>query len=156
MSSLSPRECVHLTPLDHLDRLYQMRHWEPQLISINTQEVRLINHWTKGDHLLTFFPNQFPLELLINSFVLESKRRGISPALEFLCYFDPKTRMFEINGKSPYEDILVYGENVGEASDVLEKEILPILWEDCVRGEGIKLSPRAQEIKLDLEKRVIE
>ena len=62
--------------------------------------------------------------------------------------------MFERNGTPPYEDILVYGETIKEAWDVLDKEILPILWEEYVNGDDIKMSHKAKAIKFDLEARV--
>ena len=69
----------------------------------------------------------------------------MSPALQFRCDLNPETKIFEMSGYEPYENILVYGETINETRDVLEKEILPILWEEYVNGNAIKLSPEGKE-----------
>ena len=152
--SLSINELMSCTSIDQSNRLYQAKHWEPQLVSINATREGLITHVSKSEGLHTIFSKSLPLEILVDSFVSMNRRHRISPALVFRCEFDSTTSMFEMNGAPPYEDILVYGETIKEAWDVLDKEILPILWEEYVNGDDIKLSPKAKEIKLDLETRV--
>lgn len=104
--------------------------------------------------LTAIFSNLVPNEVFISSFVSENRKYHIYPPLKFLWNSDPETKMFEINGEKPYQDILVYGETIEVAMGVLEEEILPILWEEHVNGDDIKLSPNAQKIKDDLIVRV--
>lgn len=95
-----------------------------------------------------------PNEVFISSFVSENKKYHIYPPLKFLWNSDSETKMFEVSGVEPYQDILVYGETIEVATGLLEKEILPILWEEHVNGDDVKLSPNAQKIKDDLIMRV--
>ncbi len=106
--------------------------------------------------LTTVYSNLVPREIFVASFVSENKKYHIDPPLKFLWDSDPETKIFEINGEKPYQDILVYGETIEVAMDVLQTEILPILWEEYVNGEETKLSPNAQKMKIDLKMRVVE
>ena len=111
-------------------------------------------HEAPASALKFFDTNLVPNEIFISSFVSGDMEYHIYPPLKFLWSSDPETKMFEINGEKPYQDILVYGETIEIATRVLEKEILPILWEEHVNGDDVKLSPNAQKIKDDLIMRV--
>ena len=100
--------------------------------------------------------NLVPKEVFISSFVSENRKYHIYPPLKFLWNSDSETKMFEVSGEEPYQDILVYGETIEAAVGVLETEILPILWEEYVNGDDVKLSPNAKKMKIDLKKRVAE
>lgn len=97
-----------------------------------------------------------PNEVFISSFVSENRKYHIYPPLKFLWNSDSETKMFEVSGEEPYQDILVYGETIEVAVGLLETEILPILWEEYVNGDDVKLSPNAKKMKIHLEMRVVE
>ena len=92
-------------------------------------------------------------DIVIHSFLVNSLPCVIFPPIKFQFDFDIKTSLFEMVGEEPYDNIMVYGKTIGEALDVLEKEIFPILWGD-VNGKDVKLSSKAEEIKVDLKRRV--
>ena len=102
------------------------------------------------------YSNLVPKEVFISSFVSENRKYHIYPPLKFLWNSDSETKMFEVSGEEPYQDILVYGETIEVAVGLLETEILPILWEEYVNGDDVKLSPNAKKMKIHLEMRVVE
>ncbi len=59
-----------------------------------------------------------------------------------------------MGGEEPYEDLLTYGEKLSDALQILEEEILPILWEDSLKGDKVRLSERAEKMTVDLKNRV--
>ena len=95
-------------------------------------------------------------EMRITYFVSDRKKYRIEPPLNFLWKFDAEINLYEIKGSEVYEDILVYGEKLDHAAAMLEREILPLLWEDYTKEEDKRLSAGAQKIKKDLLARVKE
>lgn len=93
-------------------------------------------------------------DVTISSFVSENKTYQIDPPIRFEHSFNSETQMVEIIGEIPYQSILVYGKTINEAKDILQTEIIPLMWEKYVNGDGIKLSANAQKIKNDLGNRV--
>ncbi len=93
-------------------------------------------------------------ELHVESFIFEDQEYTASPPIPFKSRWNEETELFEITGRSVYQDVFVYGERLSDALDILKEEVLPILWEDCISGDGAKLSKRAKEIAADLEGRV--
>ena len=87
-------------------------------------------------------------------FHLDQKQIKIEPAITFLWLLNLETNLYEIKGTKVYEDILAYGEKLDNAIDVLRREILPLLWENYIQEDGVRLSKRAQNIKNDLLARV--
>ena len=90
----------------------------------------------------------------VGEFNSKGKLYRIEPELDFLCTFDPETEMFEVSGHGIYEDILTYGVKLDHALNVLQDEMLPVLWEEYVNVADDSLSPRALEIKKDLVSKV--
>ena len=132
--------------------LLHFYHKEPQLIVLVNSAS-----WVSKSNIEQFhsiFSTPSPTTLEVASFLFDTGVLRLSPALTFSCDLDRDTMLFELTGVSPYDDVLVYGETVKEAVSVLREEILPILWQDCVSDETVKLSQRAQEMKRDLEQRV--
>ena len=152
ISSIFSYRNFHSETFTRSQDLLQFYHKEPQLIV-------LVNStgWVSKSNIEQFhsiFSDPLPAPLEVDSFLFDTGVLRLSPALTFSCDLDRDTMLFELTGESPYDDVLVYGETVKEAVSVLREEILPILWQDCVSDETVKLSQRAQEMKRDLEKRV--
>lgn len=149
--------CAGMFQLGTIDRVagtQQFRQQEQKIVSTVADEQGLTMVLLEAQGLANLFSTSFPLKIDVVSFFSGSKRHSISPALQFSCNFDEAAMVYEMRGEAPYDDIIVYGENIREAWDILEKEILPIMWEDFVSAENAKLSSKAQKIKFDLERRV--
>ena len=152
---------VHEEPALDLTAIYTNSNLVPKEVFISSfvsESWHGLVHEEPALDLTTTYTNSnlVPKEVFISSFVSENRKYYIYPPLKFLWNSNPETKMFEINGEKPYQDILVYGETIEVAVGVLETEILPILWEEYVNGDDIKLSPNAQKMKIDLEMRVLE
>ena len=93
-------------------------------------------------------------EMTIRHFYSEEKKYSIDPALNFLWTFNAQTELYEIKGSGAYEDILVFGEKLDYAAIMLEREILPLLWEDYAKENDKRLSARAKKMKADLLSKV--
>lgn len=93
-------------------------------------------------------------EMKVTSFVSGNVRKQLLNPLTFLWTLNPETRLYEIRGNGPYRDILVYGDSMTHAIEILEQEILPCLWEDYANEDDERLSRRAQQLKVDLLSRV--
>ncbi len=93
-------------------------------------------------------------EMTVTSFVSGGSRKQLLNPLIFLWTLNPETRLYEIKGDGPYQDILVYGDSMTQAIAILEQEILPCLWEDYANEDDERLSRRARQLKVDLLARV--
>ena len=110
-----------------------------------------------GDALVhdTVPSSPFPLELSIGQFGPSNGRLRLNPPLEVTCNLDEETGLYELEGPPPYDGVILYGETVREAIDILEKDVLTMFWEDCQNAESLKLSPGMLEIVADLHQRVV-
>ncbi len=95
----------------------------------------------------------FPVPVSIDTFVWEGERVPLVPPLDFSCDHDEETKLYELTGVAPYDDILLYGESIGETICILEEEVLPMFWEDGM-DEDANLSSKMQRIVRDLKGRV--
>ena len=95
----------------------------------------------------------FPLELSIEQFGPPNGRIRLDPPLDVTCNLDEETGLYELEGRGPYDGVLLYGETVKEVVDMLEKDVLPMFWEDCQNAENLKLSPGMLKIVTDLKER---
>ncbi len=93
-------------------------------------------------------------EISVTSFVSGDGRKRLLDPLIFLWTLNPETRLYEIKGNGPYQDILVYGDSMTHVIAILEQEILPCLWEDYANEDDERLSCRARQLKVDLLTRV--
>ena len=93
-------------------------------------------------------------EMKVSSFMSGNDRKELLDPLIFLWTFSPETRLYEIKGNGPYQDILVYGDSLDRAAAILEQEVLPCLWEDYANEDDARLSRRARLLKLDLLSRI--
>lgn len=124
---------------------------QPHVVTRVAQQTR--KSATNGGSYFTDQYKSIPPKIEIDSFFVDSLSYTISPPIKFQCSIDVETNFVEMVGDRPYDNIMVYGETVDEARDVLEKEIFPILWGD-VNGKDVKLSAKAKKIKVDLKRRV--
>lgn len=93
-------------------------------------------------------------KLVVDYFYSKDVQYTISPALQFEWVLNRETGFLEITGTGVYEDILVYGDSLKQAMAVLQEGILPLLWEDCVTKNDVRLTARASRIASDLKSRV--
>ncbi len=63
----------------------------------------------------------------INSFIWKKQKYPLYPPILFKCGLNEETGFWEVIGDGPYEDLLVYGEKLSDALQILKEEILPIL-----------------------------
>ena len=92
--------------------------------------------------------------VLVDTFVFEGKNRTIYPPVEFDIHFDTETEYIELIGIGDYSDVLVYGEDLEEALQILKEEYLPILWEECLNTDSIKMTKRLRTMVNDFKDRV--
>lgn len=95
----------------------------------------------------------FPIEISVDQFGSVEERMRLAPPLLFVCDHDEETNLYELDGKPPYDGVLLYGESVKEVIDMLEQDVLPMFWEDCKNAEKLKLSPGMLKIVTDLKER---
>ena len=111
--------------------------------------------WRRVEYLISEYrANRYDETVEIGGFQIEEHNYNINPPLRFLCEFDRESGLFQVYGVGLYEDILAYGETVDDARDMLENEIVPFLWKECVREDELMLSQRVMLIKADLGGRI--
>lgn len=130
-------------------RNYSVSVWKYNFSKCPSDSTALLDKWFFKRYAVAFNI------VVISSFVSENREYQIDPPIKFESTFDPATQMFEITGETPYQNILVYGKTVNEASDILRTEIIPLMWEKYVNDNDSKLSANARKIKNDLENRVV-
>lgn len=94
-------------------------------------------------------------EIAVSLFFVNWEQYLLDPELKFCWTIDRESNFTEITGTGAYEDILIYGKNLLEAREILENEILPVLWEVYVNEDDSKLTQKAQTIKNDLMSRFV-
>ena len=93
-------------------------------------------------------------QLHVDSFTNDGVDFTIDPAIIFSWLRNNETSLLEISGSDVYEDILVYGESLNQAMEILCEGILPMLWRDCVSDNDENLTVRAEKMVVDLRSRV--
>ncbi len=90
----------------------------------------------------------------VDDFVFENKSHTIYPPVEFDRHFNMETESVELIGRGPYSDVLVYGSDLKKALQILREEYLPILWEDCLNADSIRMTKRLRTMVNDFRDRV--
>lgn len=91
----------------------------------------------------------------IDSFIVEGQALQLNPPISFVLMLNIDEETIEVRGEHAYQDIFVYGDTLSDAVEILQTEILPILWEDCREEETALLSSRARQMAIDFRIRVI-
>ena len=92
--------------------------------------------------------------LVVTSFLWKGQRCSVLPPLLFKCNKDNETGMFELIGTGVYEDLRTYGETLSEAIEALQEGVLPVLCEDYINRDSLKLTRRAEEMAVDFGSRI--
>ena len=93
--------------------------------------------------------------IYIDSFFVDGQHLHLDPPLSFIITLASEAAMLELHGESAYRDILVYGDTLTHAVEILQMEVLPILWEDCIDQDDGVLSSRARQMAVDFRMRVV-
>lgn len=93
--------------------------------------------------------------IYVDTFFVDGQQLHLHPPLSFVLTLNVEAETHELRGENAYRDILVYGDTLVHAIEILQMEVLPILWEDCIEQDGGALSPRALEMAVDFRMRVV-
>ena len=93
-------------------------------------------------------------EMRVFSFLAGNVRKELHDPLVLFWTFNPESRLVEIKGEGPYEDVMVHGDTLDRAVETLEREVIPCLWEDYANEDDARLSRRARALKADFLSRV--
>ena len=80
--------------------------------------------------------------ICIDAFFVDGQQLHLHPPLFFILMLNPEAITLELRGENAYRDILVYGDTLTHAVEILQMEVLPILWEDCIEQDDGVLSSR--------------
>ena len=88
----------------------------------------------------------------IHDFVVDDTRYRVEPPLQFSVSFDREDQLYDLDSEF---DVNLSAESLAELEDALG-ESLVMLWTEYAQEETSRLSPKAQELKMQLSDRCSE